>query len=56
LSGFSTSGYTGEASPNRADAFVWAFAELFPGLVQPRREKKEAKPRQHNYGAAGWMG
>jgi hypothetical protein len=56
LAGFSTAGYTGETSPNRADAFVWAFAELFPGLVQPQREKKPdyPKPRQ-TYGNAGWM-
>ena len=33
LLGFSTSGYTGEGSPNRADALVWAVSELFPGIV-----------------------
>lgn len=33
LAGFSTFGYTGEGSPNRADALVWALAELFPAIV-----------------------
>ena len=56
LAGFSTTGYTGEGSPNRADAFVWAFAELFPGLVSDRTERKQAPQRQRAYnGAAGWM-
>jgi phage terminase large subunit-like protein len=34
LSGFSTTGYTGSRSPNRADALVWALAELFPAIVK----------------------
>jgi phage terminase large subunit-like protein len=33
LAGFSTFGYTGARSPNRADALVWALAALFPGIV-----------------------
>jgi len=44
LTGFSTTGYTGARSPNRADAAFWALAELFPGIVgQRHREKVEAK-------------
>lgn len=34
LKGFTTTGYTGSKSPNRADWFVWAFTELFPGIVR----------------------
>lgn len=34
LLGFSTTGYMGEGSPNRADAMVWACYELFPGLTR----------------------
>lgn len=34
LCGFTTTGYIGERSPNRADMFVWGFTELFPGLAQ----------------------
>jgi len=36
---FTTTGYQGEKSPNRADAFVWAATELFPALL--KREKKK---------------
>lgn len=42
LTAFSTIGYTGTGSPNRADALIWALAELFPGLVRaPKRETKD---------------
>lgn len=34
LTSMTTNGYMGEKSPNRADAFVWAMAELFPGMVR----------------------
>lgn len=44
LSGFSTAGYTGERSPNRADALIWLLSELFPGMV---RENVKAKPIQY---------
>src|SRR5574343_224021 len=40
LGAFSTFGYTGDRSPNRADALIWALAELFPGMTRPRREAK----------------
>jgi phage terminase large subunit-like protein len=42
LTAFSTIGYTGGGSPNRADALIWALAELFPGLVRGEK-RKEAK-------------
>jgi hypothetical protein len=31
---FSTGGYTGPKSPNRADAHIWALAELFPSMTR----------------------
>ena len=34
LCGFTQTGYIGEKSPNRADSFVWAMTELFPGMTQ----------------------
>jgi len=34
LAGFSTTGYTGGRSPNRADALIWGLAELFPAIVK----------------------
>ena len=36
LAGFSTFGYTGQRSPNRADALIWALAELFPSMTSKR--------------------
>lgn len=38
MAAFSTAGYTGSNSPNRVDALVFCLAELFPGIVAPRRE------------------
>ena len=46
LVAFSTVGYLGDRSPNRADALIWGLTELFPGIVAPRKEKKAAKPYQ----------
>ena len=42
LMGFTTTGYIGASSPNRADWYVWAFTELFPGLT--RKEQKNDGP------------
>jgi phage terminase large subunit-like protein len=40
LAGFTTNGYMGEKSPNRADAWIWVLSELFPGMIAPKREMK----------------
>jgi len=46
LTGFTTNGYIGENSPNRADALVWALAELFPAIIAgPRVERAPRPPR-----------
>jgi hypothetical protein len=37
---FSTGGYTGPRSPNRADAHIWGLAELFPAMTKAPREAK----------------
>jgi len=34
---FSTSGFTGPGSPNRADAHIWGLAELFPSMTSTRK-------------------
>lgn len=47
LCAFSTVGYTGETSPNRADAAIWALSELFPGLMRKREPREEAKPDRY---------
>jgi predicted phage terminase large subunit-like protein len=36
LTAFTTHGYVGGDSPNRADALVWGLSDLFPGIVQPK--------------------
>ena len=52
LSAFSTVGYTGANSPNRADALIWGLSELFQGIVSgPRKERKKTDAR-----AVSWMG
>jgi len=44
LSAFSTSGYMGSESPNRADAWVWVLTELFGGIVNPKPANKNFVP------------
>ena len=44
LLGFTTHGYVGERSPNRADAAIWAISDLFPELMKAQEPKKEPKP------------
>jgi predicted phage terminase large subunit-like protein len=57
LAAFSTYGYTGEDSPNRADALIWALAALFPSIVKKAVEpKKEIRRNVQHYGSTGWMG
>lgn len=41
LAAFTTHGYMGERSPNRADAMVWAISDLFPELTKPKEEPKQ---------------
>ncbi len=42
LVAFTTVGYSGSKSPNRADSFVWGIYDLFPGLT--KKEKVERGP------------
>jgi len=50
LTAFSTMGYLGGGSPNRADALIWAVYELFQGLVKEKKEPKKAvRRRQGSY-------
>lgn len=44
LCAFSTVGYTGTGSPNRADAVVWGLTELFPSIGVKREQKKQPVP------------
>jgi phage terminase large subunit-like protein len=46
-------GFEGEGSPDRVDALVWGFTELFPSMTRgPQRER----PKAQSLGAGGWMG
>lgn len=45
LVAFSTIGYTGTGSPNRADALIWALAELFPGIIG-KKKREESKDEE----------
>ncbi|MDR7006084.1 phage terminase large subunit [Paraburkholderia strydomiana] len=58
LTAFSTVGYMGEQSPNRADAWIWVLTELFPGLVRAPKKESKVKPRIRHAGnsGTGWMG
>lgn len=55
LAGFSTYGYTGELSPNRADAAIWGLASLFPAIVKPAAEPKKIEVNRRPV-KQGWMG
>jgi phage terminase large subunit-like protein len=56
LYSFTTQGYIGEDSPNRADAFIWLMTELFPGMVKKEQQKKERIPTPRYTGSGAWMG
>lgn len=64
LCGFTTSGYVGDRSPDRADSAIWALAELFPALSRPEKKPvvvTTAKPQLLTGGLAaergtGWLG
>lgn len=44
LCAMSTTGYTGQGSPNRADSAIWGLAEIFPQVVAAKKERKSAAP------------
>ena len=50
---FTSGGYEGAGSPDRADALVWSLTELFPGMV---RKAADPTPEAVDYGSGGWMG
>ncbi len=56
LCGFTTHGYTGENSPNRADAMVWGMSDLFPELAKPAEKITQAPQIIHRRtSGTGWM-
>jgi phage terminase large subunit-like protein len=55
LTAFSTVGYVGDKSPNRADALIWALTELFPGMVKEPEIIHEPRAPRPRIGSGGWM-
>jgi len=55
LCAFTSNGYIGDKSPNRADAFIWGMYALFAGIV--REDKKPARKKLFNAvsGQFGWL-
>lgn len=49
LAGFSTNGYIGADSPNRADALIWGLAELFPGMIKPSKKEVARNPLPRSF-------
>jgi phage terminase large subunit-like protein len=56
LTGFTTHGYMGDHSPNRADAMVWGMSDLFPELTK-FKEKPEVvvQPTVYRPSKTAWM-
>lgn len=54
LTAFSTIGYMGPNSPNRADALFWALTELFPGVVAGKKNIEPVERPQ--FEGASWLG
>jgi phage terminase large subunit-like protein len=56
LTGFTTHGFMGDHSPNRADAFVWGMSDLFPELTK-MQDKPElvVVPPVYRPSRTGWM-
>lgn len=55
LCAMSTTGYTGMGSPNRADAVIWALAEIFPAIVAGPKVERPKRERA-SVGGASWAG
>ena len=53
---FSTTGYVGTGSPNRADALFWVLAELFPGIVKGAKKERDPRDDEIEHEMMDWMG
>ena len=47
--GMTTGGYQGLRSPDRADAWIWGLAELFPGMTQSKKSENWTPPPKKTY-------
>jgi hypothetical protein len=50
LMAFTTAGYMGDRSPDRADALVWAITELFPGITRKKVDWADAFSPSNAFG------
>ena len=52
---FTSSGWAGDdgKSPDRAEAMIWGFTELFPAMTTTRGR---SRPSAHNHQEGGWLG
>ena len=55
LAAFSTVGFVGAKSPNRADAWIWVLTELFPAMVAKKKEKSAPKVFNEHHMQNSWM-
>lgn len=59
LTSFTSRGYVGDHSPNRADAMVWALYDLFPDLIKEAENPKGVEqiilPALHRPSKTSWM-
>jgi predicted phage terminase large subunit-like protein len=61
LYGFTTHGFVGDHSPNRADAMIWGMSDLFPQLLSHKEEDEKPDlpvniPTRTRNDGLGWMG
>lgn len=55
MTAFSTVGWLGNGSPNRADAWIWVLTELFPGLLNDARKREDSAARRMSRPSrSGW--
>lgn len=55
LLSFTTAGYLGDRSPDRADAMIWAIADLFPTVTAAPTPKISLPHHAPYVGAGSWM-
>ena len=56
LYGFTTNGFMGEHSPNRADAMMWGISDLFPELLKHKEEAPQViLPQVVRPAKTAWM-
>lgn len=55
LCGFTTHGYMGENSPNRADAMIWGMTALFPELVKSENKPEPKRIAVRSRSPNSWM-